>query len=599
MKLLSLCFVGLLSLPAPAQVFVKTEDAKLASPDVSPGGALGRTLAVSGDTFAVGARHHHSGVSQGGGVSLFRRTGTQIVQEAFLIAPTPDVAERFGLELDLQGDLLAVRSGRGESQGFNDFASEVLLYERAGSQWSPAGTLRADDPTRDWVFGDAIVIDGDTIAVGDPIYDLPQGNGPGAVFLFRRQGSNWVQEALLRASNEGSNHRFGLALALEGDRLVVGAQGARLAGNPTTSDGQGAAYVFERTGTTWTETQILFAVDGVPGDAFGSDVSLSGDTILIGAAADDEPFDRSGSAFVFTLEDGTWELEQKLVPSDPEDNGNFGAHLALEGDRAAIVGNEHDNASSPTSVSAYVFERSAGTWSEDLHLRSSRGNLPPNGFGDPIAMEGDTIVVGARWGAFEAGLFEQSFSQPGAAFVFDLPRETFSPFCFANLGPFLSGSCGRCPCGNNVSIGVMGGCLNGAGRSCRLTASGLASVSSDTLQFDCIGANSDTFGVLVSGDLRLPSDPVNCPVGTGLAGGLLDGLRCVGGNVRRHGTRPTGADGANLVPWSGPPGVGIAAQGQFVAGQTRYFQLFYRAALDEQCGSGTNTSNGVKVTFGS
>lgn len=595
MNPLSLCSLALLALPAPAQVLVMTEDAKLASPDVSMGSGLGRALALSGDTFAVGARQHDfPGALGAGAVVLFRRAGTSYVQEAFLSAPTPQVSERFGLELDLQGDLLAVRSGIGEAQSLNEFGSEVLLFERAGSLWQPAGSVTADDPTRDFRFGDALSLDGDQLAVGDPTYAFAQGIGPGAVFVFRRQGTAWIQEARVEASNAGTDHRFGIAVALEGDRLVIGAEQARLAGNPTTSFGQGAAYVFERSGTTWTETQLLSDLDGELGDKFGSDVALSGDTILVGAAADDEPLDRSGSAFVYTLQAGTWQLQQKLTPSDPENNGNFGAHLALEGDRAVIAGNEHDTASNPSSVSAYVFECVAGVWSEELQLRSSRGNLPVNGFGDPVALEGDKVVVGARWGEFQA-----SNLLPGAAFVFDLPRETFTPFCFASLGPEFTGSCGRCPCDNDVELGVMGGCVNGAGRSCRLRASGFASVSADSLQFDCSGANSQTFGVLVSGDQRLPSDPTSCPVGTGLAGGLLDGLRCVGGNVRRHETRATDADGANVAPWTGPPGIGIAAQGQFVAGQTRYFQLFYRAALEEQCGTGTNTSNGVKVTFGS
>ncbi len=162
--------------------------------------------------------------------------------------------------------------------------------------------------------------------------------------------------------------------------------------------------------------------------------------------------------------------------------------------------------------------------------------------------------------------------------------------------------CTPCPCGNDAPLGTSGGCLNPENRSAELQASGAPSVAADTMRFELTGASSLTFAVLASGAEIAPTNPMSPCFGNN-----LDGLRCAVQQVRRHGARSTDANGdvGTGVPgpgqngWGfpdGPPG-GLIAQGGFAAGQTRYFQGFYRTDPTLGCQTGQNTSQAIRVDF--
>lgn len=161
--------------------------------------------------------------------------------------------------------------------------------------------------------------------------------------------------------------------------------------------------------------------------------------------------------------------------------------------------------------------------------------------------------------------------------------------------------CTDCPCGNNAPAGTVGGCLNGAGQSAHIEGSGIADPFADTLRFEVTGANPNTFGVLASADNLLPNNPMNpCPAGSGIITLFADGLRCVGGNFQRHGSRATdnnGDIGVTNAGWGegdGPIG-GLVAQGGFAIGDTRHWQVFYREGVDLVCQTGQNTTDAVSV----
>lgn len=186
------------------------------------------------------------------------------------------------------------------------------------------------------------------------------------------------------------------------------------------------------------------------------------------------------------------------------------------------------------------------------------------------------------------------FFEPGIA--------AFESFCEGDGGD--GAGCSDCPCMNNQVSGSSGGCLNGVGTGATLTASGTPSISGDTLRIELTSGNPLTFGVLASGDNRLPANPESpCfYLDSGVFATTLDGLRCVGGSFQRHGARPTDAGGDIGVttngwgPPDGPPG-GLTAQGGFVGGQTRHFQVFYREDDTLACNTGQNTTQGITTTF--
>jgi len=175
-------------------------------------------------------------------------------------------------------------------------------------------------------------------------------------------------------------------------------------------------------------------------------------------------------------------------------------------------------------------------------------------------------------------------------------------YCYGDGG--AEPGCTSCPCSNDATPGTHGGCLNSAGSSAQLLASGLPSMSGDTLRFEAQGGNPSSFSVLASADNRLPNNSGNGCFGldSGVQSVDHDGLRCVGGGFRRHGCRAfdaNGAIGTTNAGWGGTdaPAIGLIARGAFSAGQTRNYQLFYRENGALGCGTGLNTTNAVGLTF--
>ncbi len=175
----------------------------------------------------------------------------------------------------------------------------------------------------------------------------------------------------------------------------------------------------------------------------------------------------------------------------------------------------------------------------------------------------------------------------------------FTTFCNGDGGDQMG--CTDCACGNNTPVGTVGGCLNSNNTGAQILASGLPSASNDSLRIEASGVNPGSLAVLTSGDNALPNFGV-CPPGSGITAITFDGLRCIGGNFKRHGNRPSDGNGDVGVTnngWGGVngPNGGLIAHGGFVAGQTKHYAIIYRELPDMVCLTGLNTSNGVSVTF--
>lgn len=200
------------------------------------------------------------------------------------------------------------------------------------------------------------------------------------------------------------------------------------------------------------------------------------------------------------------------------------------------------------------------------------------------------------------------YSDVSATVFTIVAADPFASFCSGDGGNQLG--CTNCPCGNNAAPGTTGGCLNSAGTSTRLIASGDASVSlpagsMSDLRFSLSGAPSAAFCILNSGDALAPTNGANMCFGqdSGTQAAAFDGLRCAVVNTRRHGGRSAdtnGEVGATNSPWGGEggPPVGIAqAGGGFASGQTRYFQVIHRDDALLSCQRGLNTTQAIEVTF--
>ena len=183
----------------------------------------------------------------------------------------------------------------------------------------------SDAAAGDW-FGRYVAVSGATVVVGAP-NDDDNGSNSGSAYVFVRSGISWSQQAKLTASDAAAFDFFGVSVAISGDTAVVGAN---------FDDGKGvdsgSAYVFVRSGTTWTEQAKLTASDAAALDQFGIEVSISGDTAVVGAFSDDDSGSRSGSAYVFVHSGATWTEQAKLTASDAAIDDRFGRSVSVSGD---------------------------------------------------------------------------------------------------------------------------------------------------------------------------------------------------------------------------------------------------------------------------
>lgn len=191
-----------------------------------------------------------------------------------------------------------------------------------------------------------------------------------------------------------------------------------------------------------------------------------------------------------------------------------------------------------------------------------------------------------------------------ALFAVPATSQNATDLCFGDGGDGLG--CSPCPCGNEVPQGTVSGCQNPTGIGVTLQVSGNHSVTDDTLRFTAVGFPNGSNALLMSGTSVHPANPMHACFGleSGIQSMFFDGLRCLAGNIRRHGLRTANASGeiglvSNSNGWGPPdnPAGGLIAHAGFVPGETVNFQVIYRTVHSQGCGTGKNTSQVVRLTI--
>jgi uncharacterized repeat protein (TIGR01451 family) len=385
-----------------AYVFVRTagvwtEQQKLLPADVAERDEFGYSVSVSGDTIVAGSPGDDTGTGiDAGSAYLFTRTGTVWTPQAKLLASGGVSGDQFGRAVSLDGDTVAVGAPLAESSVFRAGAAQVFV--RTGTDWSWEQTLTATVPETWALFGTSVALQADRLMVGAPGEDTQAGEAA-AAYAFVRGAGTWGVEQRLTASVDEPFPSFGHSVALSGDAGFVGAPGR--------DDGSGSAYVFRRVGA-WAEEARLDPPGTASFDDFGASVAIEGDVLVIGAPGDDLPQGRAaGAAYVFIRRGAAWTLQQKLVGSDASENDGFGATVALSGDTLAVGAPEM----SYPEGAVYLFVRAGGAWQEQQKLVPQVRN-EFSFFGSALSLHGDSLIVGAPREA-EAGADEA-----GSAYVF-------------------------------------------------------------------------------------------------------------------------------------------------------------------------------------
>ena len=295
--------------------------------------------------------------------------------EVKIIASDGNDDEHFGWSVSISGDYAVI-----STLNANDGKGAVYIFKREMDDWNEQAKLVASDGAFMDDFGYSVSISGDYVIIGAQ-EDDDKGTESGSAYIFKRDGSTWTEVAKLTASDGASFDRFGWSVSMSGDYAIVGA---------INHNSRGAAYIFKREGDDWNLQEKLVASDGADSDLFGYSVSISGNNTIIGAYADNDNGDYSGSAYIFTRNGEDWTEQAKITANDGASNDFFGFSASISNGYAIVGANgDGDNAGS-----AYIFEQNGSIWVQEAKLIASDG-AENNYFGLSVSISGNYACVGA------------------------------------------------------------------------------------------------------------------------------------------------------------------------------------------------------------
>lgn len=381
------------------------QQAELLPPDADS--IFGESVAIDVNVAVIGARGETvNGNVEQGAAYVFINNGGVWTQQAVLTAADGAAGDEFGFAVSITGSTITVGAPERSVNGV--VGGTVYVFENSGGNWTQTAELTT--PTAGF-FGSSVSVRNDTLVAGAP-YALINGQQLGAVYVFVNNGGTWTQQAVLTAADALNDEGFGSSVSVDGTNIVVGAPLKTV--NSTVS--KGMAYVFTNSGGTWSQSAELTAPDGNMGSGFGTSVSLSGNTAVIGAPNVNGPTPGIGSVYIWQLDSGTWSNSAELTASDSTAGNGFGTSVSLDGTSGRLaVGAPQAGSNPAASGEAYVFAMTGGSWTQQAILTGS-DTASGDRHGYAVGISGTTMLVGA----WSHGVAANS----GAAYVYiDAPKQ--------------------------------------------------------------------------------------------------------------------------------------------------------------------------------
>jgi hypothetical protein len=369
-----------------AYVFVRndgkwTQEAYLKAGDPASNGFFGTSVAISGDTIAVGQIdddifYPNIQPTRPGAVYVFTRQGTAWTQQQKLMAAAGEVGDMFGFSVALDGDKLIGGAPRGDTTAQD--SGTAYLFTRDGSTWTERYTFKPDMPAGGAFFGSEVGISGMTAVVGAQEEGISVTRGGGA-YVFEGSGSSWSMPLRLQPPMPIQDATFGFGLAIHGNTIAVGAPRAEFIPSSLMRRPPGEVYMFERGADGWGPTVVLKAGTPMLGDYFGFSISLTDDAMFVGAPGESSdgrglkstPKESqsafSGAAFLFARNGRDWTPNGYFKASNADTEDGFGYNVSLTetviavsaiyeaSNASGIDGNQTDK-SLTNAGAVYVFE---------------------------------------------------------------------------------------------------------------------------------------------------------------------------------------------------------------------------------------------------
>jgi len=366
------------------------QEQELTASDGAADDSFGVAVAVSGTTVVIGATGHQVGDNAGQGAAyVFVLSGSTWIQQQELTASDGAANDNFGVSVAVSGTTAVIGATK------NTVGGAAYVFVQNGSRWTQQQELTAPGGDSGGAFGSSVAVSGTTAVIGDWRASQVETINVGSAYVFVQNGNKWTQEQELMGLDHfgAATCEFGYSVAASGATAVIGAPCQNVLETPN----QGAAYVFVRSGGTWTQQAELTASDGATGDAFGTSVAVSGTTAVVGATGPIEqdivPY--PGAAYIYVQSGTTWTQQQELTPADGYFYDRFGGSVAVSGTTAVIGATGHsDQGIFGYQGAAYIYVQSGETWTLQAEPEAADGALD-DAFGSSVAVSGTTAVIGA------------------------------------------------------------------------------------------------------------------------------------------------------------------------------------------------------------
>ncbi len=382
---------------------------------------FGRAVAISadGNTIVVGAIFNDDNADNSGSAFIYKWDGINW-NKTQLLASDGEANNYFGNSVSVSADGTRVIIGAHFDSEVASRAGAAYVYRWDGIDWSNESKITALDGAAFDYFGYSVSISatGERVVIGS-YQDDDKGNQSGSAYIFTLNEEVWEQTVKISASDGAVNQFFGESVSISGNgnSIIIGAKYDTEHGNLS-----GAAYIYKWDGIDWNESKLA-ATDIAAGDNFGISVSISynGDIALIGSHQDDNNGIDSGSAYIFNLRETIWEQTAILVATDGAAGDNFGKAVSISDDgNSAIIGAPLDDDEGDDSGSAFIFTLTDNSWNQTSKLLATESGILDGDindyFGESVAIsyDGNSVTVGSY-------LDDDEDENSGSIYLYDSP----------------------------------------------------------------------------------------------------------------------------------------------------------------------------------
>ena len=373
-------------------VFVRSipQEAKIWGNDTQEHDEFGASVSIDGTYMVIGAPENDGRSGKDTGAAyIFRNNGTQWIQEAKIQGHDTQEGDQFGASVSIDGTYMVIGAPENDGRSGKDTGA-AYIFRNNGTQWIQEAKIQGHDTQEGDQFGASVSIDGTYVVIGAPENDGRSGKDTGAAYIFRNNGTQWIQEAKIQGHDTQEGDQFGASVSIDGTYMVIGApRNDGRSGKDT-----GAAYIFRNNGTQWIQEAKIRGDDTIQHNHFGESVSIHKKHVIIGARGENRKDNNTGAAYIFRRDGTQWIQEASVQENNPAENDWFGTSVSIHNTYAAVGAVGKDIGGINTGV-VYVFRRDGTQWIQEAKIKG-KDTTAQDDFGNSVAIGESSIVVGAQ-----------------------------------------------------------------------------------------------------------------------------------------------------------------------------------------------------------